>query len=219
MHCIQCGTDNAEGVKYCISCNAMMPVAAPVGNPEQSNINIDETVNYLVPETNYQSPILQHLAWSVHEFIEEEAEFEPVVEAYEAFREIFEGFKEEIPKLEDLCYSQQGALPDDPVPSQMRYLMNNAESLFTDGETLFETYLESLEELDDEEPFPEPEPLIEGTKKWIACNNNVCMVFDLLVERTQLLDELIEEFQEEMEASGQNEPEAQPVPVDHTEVE
>ena len=89
MLCVQCGTDNPDGTKFCVSCNAVLPMQ-PLAS--SSSMDIAENVEYLVPEAHYQSPVLQQLAWTVHDFIEEEAELEPVIEAYEAFREIFEGF-------------------------------------------------------------------------------------------------------------------------------
>ena len=198
MLCIQCGTDNGEGAKYCVSCNALMPVAAPVGNPGQSELDIEEMVDYPIPETHYQSPVLQQLAWTVHEFIEEEAELEPVIEAYEAFREIFDGFKLEIPRLKEICYSQQGVLEDDPMPSQIKYMVTQAETLFTEGEDLFEGYLDALEALAEDDPFPDPQPLIDGTKKWLQCNDSVCIAFDFLVGRTKALTEMIEEIDDEL---------------------
>ena len=220
MLCIQCGTDNAEGAKYCVSCNAMMPVAAPTGNPGSSNLDIEEMVDYPIPETHYQSPVLQQLAWSVHEFIEEEAEFEPVVEAYEAFREIFDGFKLEIPKLEEICYAQQGVLEDDPMPSQIKYMVAKAALLFSEGEAIFEKYLDALETLEEDAPFPDPEPLVEGTKKWLACNDSVCIAFDFLVGRTEAFGELMTEIQEELKDIDLSELEAEVhrVPADSTDL-
>lgn len=198
MLCIQCGTDNSEGAKYCVSCNALIPQAAPTGNPGQSTLDIDEMVDYPIPESHYQSPVLQQLAWSVHEFIEEEAELEPVIEAYEAFREIFDGFKLEIPRLKEICYTQQGVLEDDPMPNQIKYMVTQAETLFTEGETLFEGYLDALEELDEDDPFPDPQPLIDGTKKWLECNDSVCIAFDFMIGRAKAFGELVEEIQEEL---------------------
>ena len=81
MLCVQCGTDNPDGTKFCVSCNAVLPMQ-PLAS--SSSMDIAENVEYLVPEAHYQSPVLQQLAWTVHDFIEEEAELEPVIEAYEA---------------------------------------------------------------------------------------------------------------------------------------
>ena len=148
MLCFQCNEDNPEGSKYCTSCNALIPTAAPTGNPASSNLDIEEMVDYPVPESHYQSPLLQNLAWSVHEFIEEEGEFEPIVEIYEAFREVFEGFRTEIPKLQEMCYAQQSFLEDDPMPSQIKYMVNKAETLFAEGEALFEGFFDKLEEME-----------------------------------------------------------------------
>lgn len=199
MLCIQCGTDNPEGSKYCLSCNAVMLKAAPTGNPADSNLDIEEMVEYPVPETNYQSPVLQNLCWCVHEFIEEEAELEPVIEAYEAYQEIFDGFKDEIPRLKEICYSQQGALEDDPMPSQIKYMVGKAETLYNEGEALFEGYLDKLEDLDDEDDFPDPEPLVEGCKKWLGCNDSICIAFDYLMGRTKAFDEILVEIDEIIE--------------------
>lgn len=195
MLCIQCGTDNPEGEKYCVSCNAKILQAAPTGNPASSTLDIDENFENPVPDTHYQSPILQHLAWTIHEFIEEGAELEPIVEAYEAFREIFEGFREEIPKIEEMCYAQQGLLEEDAVPDQVKYMITQAQSLYTEGEELFEGYLDSIEELGEEDDFPDPEPLIQGIRKWLDCNDRVCVTYEFLVGRQQEFNELVEGYQ------------------------
>ena len=196
MLCIQCGTDNPEGAKYCVSCNAMIPAAAPTGNPAASNLDIEEMVEYPVPETHYQSPLLQHLAWSVHEFIDEGAELEPIIEAYEAFREIYEGFKAEVPKLNELCYAQQGQLEEDVMPSQIRYMVLQAERLYEEGENLFEGYWNSLDELGAEDDFPDPQPLVDATKKWLSCNDSICITYDFLAGRFKAFEELSEELEE-----------------------
>jgi hypothetical protein len=202
-----------------------MPVAAPTGNPDSSNLDIEEMVEYPVPETHYQSPVLQQLAWSVHEFIEEGGELDPMIEAYEAFREIFEGFKQEIPKIKEICYSQQGVLEDDPMPSQIKYMISNAEKLYFEGEAIFENYLDSLEDMGEDEEFPDPEPLVEGTKKWLQCNDSVCITFDYIVGRTRGLEEYLEAVNialaEKIEAEKQQgqAPDAPPaIPADSTDL-
>ena len=194
MLCIRCGTENSEGSKYCTNCNALIPVAAPTGNPAQSTLDISESVDYELPDTHYQSPILQQLAWAVHELAEEDGELEPVVEAYEAYREIFENFKTEVPKLQEICYSQQGAFDDDPIPSQIKYMISSAETLYSDGEALFEGFFDHLEGLDEDAEFPDPTPLIDGTKKWLNCNDSVCTAFDFLSGRTKVFEELLVEM-------------------------
>ena len=192
MLCVQCGTDNPEGTKFCVSCNAVLPMQ-PLAS--SSSMDIAENVEYLVPEAHYQSPVLQQLAWTVHDFIEEEAELEPVIEAYEAFREIFEGFKEEIPKIRDICLSQQGVLDEDMVPAQLKFLIDRAEELYVEGEQQFEGWLDALEDLEEDEDFPDPQSLIEGTKKWLSCNDMICMTFDILVGREKDLKELSQDLE------------------------
>ena len=196
MFCIQCGTENAQGAKYCASCNAVIPAAAPTGNPAASNLDIEEMVEYPIPETHYQSPILQHLAWTIHEFIEEGAELEPIIDAYEQFREIYQSFKTEVPKLEDLCYSQQGQLEDDVMPSQIRYMVLQAERLFEEGEKMFEGYWNALDELGPDDDFPDPQTLIDATKKWLNCNDSICITYDFLVGRAKAFEELVDELEE-----------------------
>lgn len=199
MLCVQCGTDNPEGSKYCVSCNAVIPMAAPTGNPVQSNLDLDEMVDYPVPETHYQSPVLQHLAWGVHEFIDEGGELDPILEAYDAFREIFEGFAGEIPKIKEAYYEQQAFFDEDPMPSQIKYSISQAERLYKEGETIFENYFDLLESLDEDEEFPDPQPLVDGTKKWLECNDSVCVTFDMIMGRQQFLDEYLEEVTEILE--------------------
>lgn len=196
MLCIQCGTDNPDGSRYCVSCNALLLQVAPTGDPAASNLDIEEEVDYPVPEAHYQSPILQHLAWCVHDFVEEEGEFEPIIEAYEAFREIFDGFKLELPKIKELCYSQQGMLEGDVMPSQIKYTVAKAETLYSEGEALFEKYFDAVDALDDDDDFPDPEPLIEATRKWLGCNDSVCITYDFLVGRHKALDEMAVEYDE-----------------------
>ena len=192
MLCVQCGTDNPDGTKFCVSCNAVLPMQPMASS---SSMDIAENVEYLVPEAHNQSPVLQQLAWTVHDFIEEEAELEPVIEAYEAFREIFEGFKEEIPKIRDICLSQQGVLDEDMVPAQLKFLIDRAEELYAEGEQQFEGWLDKLEDLEEDEDFPDPQALIEGTKKWLSCNDMICMTFDILMGREKDLKELAEDIE------------------------
>ncbi len=196
MFCIQCGTVNDDRSKYCLSCNAILIQPAPEGLPESSTLNLQEEVEYPVPETHYQAPILQQLAWSIHDFLEEDGDLELIVEAYEAYREIFEGFRVELPGLKEYSYSQEGKLEDDPVPSQIRYLVTKAEELYAEGESLFEGYFDLVESLGEDEDFPDPEPLMKATKCWLSCNDNICISFDFLVGRTEAFREMLQEIEE-----------------------
>lgn len=214
MVCVKCGTENPDGAKYCSNCNAVLFQAAPTGLPNASTLDLEEMVDYPVPETHYQSPILQHLAWSIHEFIEEEGELEPILEAYEGFREIFEGFRSEIPSLKDYQYQEQGKWDDDPIPTQIKYLVSKAEELYEQGEKEFEAYfeqiekyeeeIERLEESDDdsvEEPdFPDPGAMVTATKRWLNCNDNICLVFEFLVGRSRAFNEMADELEADLAA-------------------
>lgn len=196
MVCIQCGTENSEHAKYCSKCSAILFQVAPEGLPPSSSIDLDEDIEYPVAQAHYQSPILEQLAWAVHEFAEEEGELEPVIEAYEAFREIYEGFRTEIPVLQDLHYSSQGFIEGDPTPKYLKYLLGRSIEYYAEGETHFEGYLERLEELAEDEDFPDPKPLMDGTKSWLNCNDNICMTFELLTGQMQALTMLLDDYDE-----------------------
>lgn len=174
----------------------MLLQAAPEGLPPTSTIDLDEEIEYPVAQYHYQSPILEQLAWAVHEFAEEEGELEPVVEAYEAFREIYEGFRKEIPVLQELHYSSEGFIEGDPTPKFVKYLLNRSIEYYGEGETHFEGYLEALERLGDDDDFPDPQPLMEGTKSWLNCNDNICMTFELLTGQNQALTMLLDDYDE-----------------------
>lgn len=195
MVCVQCGTENPESSKYCAKCSAMLFQVAPTGMPS-SGLDLDEELQYPVAHTHYQSPILEQLAWAVHEFAEEEGELEPIIETYEAFREIYEGFRTEIPTLEELYYSSTGLLEGDPTPKYIKYLLNRSVEFYTSGEAQFENYLESLERLGEDEEFPDPEPLKEGTRAWLNCNDNICMTFELLTGQSQALGEVLADYEQ-----------------------
>lgn len=194
MVCVQCGTENPEGAKYCSKCSAMLFQAAPTGLPSSSSMDLDENLNYPVAHTHYQSPILEQLAWAVHEFAEEEGELEPIIETYEAFREIYEGFRREIPGLEDLYYSSTGLIEGDPTPKYIKYLLHRSIEAYGAGEAHFEAYLEALERIGEDEEFPDPEPLKEGTRAWLNCNDNICMTFELLTGQVQALTEILDDY-------------------------
>ncbi len=196
MICVRCGTDNPDHAKYCTKCSAMLLQAAPEGLPQTSSIDLDEEIEYPVAQYHYQSPILEQLAWAVHEFVEEEGELEPVVEAYEAFREIYEGFRKEIPVLQELHYSSDGFIEGDPTPKFVKYLLNRSIEAYSEGEALFEGYLEALERLGEDEDFPDPQPLMDGTKSWLSCNDNICMTFELLTGQNQALTMLLDDYDE-----------------------
>jgi hypothetical protein len=200
MVCVQCGKENPEGAKYCVSCNALLFQVAPEGLPPSSSIDLDEDIEYPVAHTHYQSPILEQLAWAVHEFSEEEGDFEPVVEAYESFREIYEGFRKEIPALQELHYASAGFIEGDPTPKYVKYLLSRSIEFYSQGEAHFESYLESLEALGEDEDFPDPTPLMEGTKSWLNCNDNICMTFELLTGQMQALTLLLDDYDERVAA-------------------
>jgi hypothetical protein len=196
MVCVQCGTENPEHAKYCSKCSALLFQVAPEGLPPSSSIDLDEEIEYPVATAHYQSPILEQLAWAVHEFAEEEGDLEPVVEAYEAFREIYEGFRKEIPVLQELHYASEGFIEGDPTPKYVKYLLNRSIEYYAEGETHFEGYLEGLESLAEDEDFPDPRPLMEGTKSWLNCNDNICMTFELLTGQMQALTMLLDDYDE-----------------------
>ena len=196
MVCVQCGAENAEHAKYCSKCNALLFQVAPVGLPTSSSIDLSEEITYPVATAHYQSPILENLAWAVHEFAEEEGDLEPVIEAYEAFREIYEGFRKEIPVLQELHYSSDGFIEGDPTPKFVKYLLTRSTEAYAEGEAFFESYLESLEALGEDEDFPDPKPLMEGTKSWLNCNDNICMTFELLTGQMQALTALLDDYED-----------------------
>jgi hypothetical protein len=215
MVCVQCGAENAEHAKYCSKCSALLFQAAPQGLPPTSSLDLDEEIEYPVATAHYQSPILENLAWAVHEFAEEEGELEPVVEAYEAFREIYEGFRKEIPVLQELHYSSEGFIEGDPTPKYVKYLLNRSIEHYTQGEAYFESYLESLESLAEDEDFPAPKPLMDGTKSWLHCNDSICMTFELLTGQMQALTMLLDDYEqrvaagEDVSGEGDDESESQ----------
>ena len=215
MVCVQCGTENAEHAKYCSKCNALLFQVAPEGLPVSSSIDLDEEIEYPVAAAHYQSPILENLAWAVHEFVEEEGDLEPVIEAYEAFREIYEGFRKEIPVLQELHYSSEGFIEGDPTPKYIKYLLTRSVEAYAEGEAYFEGYLESLEALGEEEDFPDPKPLMEGTKSWLNCNDNICMTFELLTGQMHALTMLLDEYEEVLargeDGSGESDDDDSPV--------
>lgn len=194
MICVRCGTENSEQAKYCQKCSALLFQVAPEGLPS-SSLDLGETLVFPKMESHYQSPLLESLAWAVHEFIEEDAEFEPIVEAYEAYREVYEGFHRELPALSELRYATEAFFEGEPAPKYMKFLLDRAVEFYSKGEGLFEAYLESLEALGDEEAYPDPEPLKEATRAWLNCNDNICMSFELLAGQAQAVDEVMEDLE------------------------
>lgn len=200
MVCVQCGTENSEGAKYCSSCSALLFQAAPDGLPTSSALDIGESLPMPAVTTHYQSPLLESLAWAVHEFAEEEGDLEPVVETYEAYREVYEAFSQEIPALQELRYCCETFFDDDPESKYIKFLLDRAIEFYKKGESLFEGYLESLESLGDDEAFPDAEPLKEGTRAWLDCNDNICMTFELLTAQKKACDDIVEDYQERLAA-------------------
>lgn len=163
--CFKCGTENNAGAKYCGSCNALLPKQAPTGIPNKSVMDINEQVEYPRPEAHYKSPFLEHLAWAVHDFLEEGAEIEPVVEGYEAYKELFEQFQEQYPSLRERSYEHKQLIPGDPFPSQFNYYLVQTETHYAAGKESFEKYfdefeafLDTQEELDAQLPAEDADP-------------------------------------------------------------
>lgn len=194
MVCVQCGAENPESAKYCTSCNALLFQVAPTGLPETSTIDLDADIDYPFPTYHYQSPILEQLAWAVHEFMEEDGELEPVIETYDAFREIYAGFQVEIPGIEELFYTSEGTIEDDLTPKYVRYLLGNAKRGYQVGETSFEQYFDLVDNLAEDAEFPEPKLLVEGVKSWLSCNDNICMTFELLTGQNQAITGILDDL-------------------------
>ena len=143
--CFKCGHENDPSLKYCEKCNALLPKQAPTGIPSTSTMDLAEEIDYPRPEGHYQSPFLEHLAWAVHDFLEENGEIEPVFEGYEAYQELFENFRAAYPQYRETTYGHKSLLPDDPFPSKFNYLLATAENFYEAGKTKFEGYFEQLE--------------------------------------------------------------------------
>src|ERR1017187_5984643 len=80
--CIKCSTDNPASTKYCEKCGAVLPQMAPIGNPATS-FDVDENTEYLTPNFHYPADEMLNLAWTANDFLDEGADLEPFLEAYE----------------------------------------------------------------------------------------------------------------------------------------
>lgn len=228
--CFKCGTDNEAGLKYCGNCNALLPKQAPTGIPNKSTMDLNESIEYPRPDSHYKSPYLEQLAWAVHDFLEEGAEIEAVVEGFEAYKELFENFQKNYPELRERSYENRSLMPKDPFPSQFNYYLLQTETFYGRGKENFESYFDQFEEfLDKQEELeallpqegeeetaegaaiqkrmeelqpPPPELLIVGVRAWLECNDNVCMALEALAGWLDALQPLYEEATEVVQAAA-----------------
>lgn len=216
MLCIKCGHDSPEGSKYCEKCNALLPQQAPTGIPgAESSLDLSELVDYPVPETHYRSPVLEALAWAVQAVIDGEGDLDPVIENYEAFVEVFDHTREELPMAKEVFYSQRGVIEGDPFPTQLNYLITKAEEFFDAGQAKMETFFNNFEK--DE---AEAEELISAVASLLQCNDQMCMAIEILSGRVDAFNETIKEFQHIIKLQGgpAKEEVSVPTPVDSTDL-
>lgn len=220
MNCFKCGAENADTEKYCTSCNALLPQQAPTGLPSTGMDLSEAAVDYPVPDFNYSSPFLEHLAWAAHDLIEEEGELDPVIEGYEAFRDLFEDFRLKYKEYRDIAYESKMRMTSlgaqDDFPEQLNFVLTKSENLYDSGKVKLDRFFEDLE--NDVEELT-ADDLIEGIKDWMQCNNNVCIALELMAGRAEGQRQLIQGVKAYLDAEGISlEEETVEVPSDTTDV-
>ncbi len=214
--CVMCGHDNPEGAKYCSNCSAVLPKAAPTGQPK-SRLNVGELLDVPKLETHFYSPSLVAMAWSVEALLEGEGTIDEVLEAYEFFVETFENTQAEFPQVREIFYQERAAFPDDPFPDQLNYLITKSEECFNKGREAMENFMLAFEEEEGD-----PEQLCQAVQLLLHANDNLFSCLHILHGRIEGFKPVLEEMQAELERKGLlkdgkpvlPESEAQEVPVD-----
>lgn len=145
MFCVKCGQENSGANKYCIKCNAVLLQMAPE-TTVTSAINVEEGVEYLLPEKDYECVWFSDFVGTVNSYLEGETDLDEVKRVYGNIKSICESFDHmELPgflhELEGLRETEFGG----EYSRQLNYLINKGVQLITDGLQMVGASLDDLD--------------------------------------------------------------------------
>ena len=172
--CIKCSTSNPDATKYCQKCGAILPQMAPTG-ASVSALDVDEHTQYLSPTCHYPAEELLNMAWAANDFLEEGADLDPFLDAYEIVKKKFGANMHEcLARLQDLIADDRARNPEEPFPKQVAYLYNKGAGLADEGVASVESFLNALDE-----DKVLPERLKDGVVKLVMANDHFCFAIAL----------------------------------------
>ncbi|MEW6278200.1 MAG: zinc ribbon domain-containing protein [Candidatus Eremiobacterota bacterium] len=181
MLCIRCGHDNEAGSNFCEKCNAKLLQMAPTGAPGAASVlEVDEHTEYLVPDQRYVTQHLYNLTWRAYEYLHQDGPGEALLEAYQIVRAKLDEFEADaMPEMMAQFQAERQRDPEDDYPKQLIYLMNKGISLYREGATMFDSFVQS-----GEEPV-----LIEAVHRMQDGNDNIGLAYSLIAARQQIIHE------------------------------
>lgn len=217
MLCVKCGHPNAAGSKYCAKCNAMMMQAAPESTTT-SVIDVEEGMEYLSPQRNYECQWLSDFVYVVNRYVNGEIEIDLVKGVYENIKRIYESFdNQQLPDFLNDLDSWRNTDLGKEYSRQLTYLMTKGFQLMGEGMELVRTYFDDTEN---------QEKLEGGIEKLQDGVNQIGLAEEFMTLHQQIIEEEInrremegraEDFKAKIdarkspEAEAASEPEEEPV--------
>lgn len=145
MLCVRCGFDNSHGSRYCSKCNAVMMQAAP-DSTTSSVIDVEEGMEYLSPEKNYDCQWLSDFVDVLGRFSQGDVDLEEVKRVYGNIRKIYESFdNQELPDfLNELDGWRHSSLGKE-YSRQMTYLLTKGFQLMGEGLDIAREYFDDTQ--------------------------------------------------------------------------
>jgi X-X-X-Leu-X-X-Gly heptad repeat protein len=133
MLCVKCGHDNTAGSKYCGKCNAMMFHMAPESTTT-SVIDVEEGMDYISPERNYECRWLLDFFEATTRFTNGEIGFDVVEKVYDNIKKIYESFdNRELPDFLNELDGWRNTELGKEYSRQMTYLLTKGFQLMNEG--------------------------------------------------------------------------------------
>lgn len=148
MLCVKCGHDNPSGAKYCGKCNAMMIQTAPESTTS-SIIDVEEGMDYLSPQKNYDCQWLSDFAEVVNKYLNQEVEHSEVKRVYGNVKRIYESFdNQELPDFLNELDGWRNTELGKEYSRQMTYLLTKGFQLMGEGLEILRSFIENPEQQD-----------------------------------------------------------------------
>ncbi|MDQ7824971.1 MAG: zinc ribbon domain-containing protein [Candidatus Eremiobacteraeota bacterium] len=146
MLCVKCGHNSASGARYCEKCNAVMIQAAPE-TTTTSAIDVEEGMEYLSPERNYECQWLADFVDSISRYTNGEVEIDEVKRVYQNIKKIYESFdNKELPDFLNELDGWRNTELGKEYSRQMTYLLTKGFQLMGEGMEIIRTCLDNPEQ-------------------------------------------------------------------------
>ncbi len=132
--CLFCKAQNPLGQRLCSKCNAKLPALSLPETPE-STLNISDGFLQMepVPVERYYNELIYDLSWAAFELVEEDADADPFLDAFEEVQQRYEEFEERYPSLREMLLQAKAEYPEESGPEQALYLAARGRDFYQQG--------------------------------------------------------------------------------------